>query len=381
MIRPLTALTFLMASGSGLYLYQEKHEVQVLDHTIEKTVRDIAVLREQSRVLAAEWTTLSDPERLRTFSDRYLALKSIAPPQFTSFADLDKRLPALLPQSAMGRGSTDDDADSNDAPRLMSRGRLPPVPPLPVAEDVVAATAPAKGAPVGSAAGAGIAASRVAAAPSQAAPGAAALSAGSSSSAPAPGAVAASAPAVASSAAKGQAAVAAASPAPVSFPGAASAATVANAGATSGATPGATPAGTSVGAPPAGAQPGAIASAAKPAERRIAPAEPHRAAEAKVAESRPPIQQTQPIQQAQAIQHAQPVHFAAAKLPMQATMQAPMQPPMQAAAATPAVATPVAAAAVPVAAPYGGSLLGMAHGAPSAPRPTPINGTNWSNAN
>jgi hypothetical protein len=95
MIRPLTIATFLMACGSGLYLYQSKHEAQVLDRTIEKTLRDTATYREQSRLLAAEWTMLNDPESLRRFSDTYLALKTITPSQFTSLADLDARLPPV----------------------------------------------------------------------------------------------------------------------------------------------------------------------------------------------------------------------------------------------------------------------------------------------
>jgi hypothetical protein len=98
MIRPLTIATCLLACGSGLYLYQEKHEVQLLDRTIERTVHDTNALREQSRLLAAEWTMLNDPERLRQFSDTYLSLKTIAPTQFSSVADLDSRLPA--PQAA-----------------------------------------------------------------------------------------------------------------------------------------------------------------------------------------------------------------------------------------------------------------------------------------
>jgi hypothetical protein len=93
MIRPVTIATFLMACGSGLYLYQSKHEVQLLDRTIERTVHETAALREQSRLLVAEWTMLNDPERLRQLSDTYLNLRSIAPTQFTSLADLDNRLP------------------------------------------------------------------------------------------------------------------------------------------------------------------------------------------------------------------------------------------------------------------------------------------------
>jgi hypothetical protein len=99
MIRPLTIATCLLACGSGLYLYQSKHEVQLLDRTIERTVHDTGALRDQSRLLAAEWTMLNDPERLRQFSDTYLSLKAIAPPQFTSLADLDSRLPAPLPEA------------------------------------------------------------------------------------------------------------------------------------------------------------------------------------------------------------------------------------------------------------------------------------------
>src|ERR1700760_777390 len=99
MIRPITIVTFLMACGSGLYLYQSKHEVQLLDRTIEKTVRDTGARREQSRLLAAEWTMLNDPDRLRQFSDTYLSLKSINPQQFTSLNDLDGKLPAPVAEA------------------------------------------------------------------------------------------------------------------------------------------------------------------------------------------------------------------------------------------------------------------------------------------
>src|SRR3984957_10063592 len=106
MIRPLTIATCLLACGSGLYLYQSKHEVQLLDRTIEKTVRDTGALREQSRLLSAEWTMLNDPERLRQFCDTYLNLRSINPAQFTSLADLDAKLPA--PRVEVSVSSTDE---------------------------------------------------------------------------------------------------------------------------------------------------------------------------------------------------------------------------------------------------------------------------------
>ena len=100
MIRPITAVCALLAFGSGLYLYQSKHQVQVIEKQIEKTVHETDALRDRTRVLRAEWTLLSDPDRLRVFADQYLALKTVTPGQFTSLADLDTRLPAPRPPEA-----------------------------------------------------------------------------------------------------------------------------------------------------------------------------------------------------------------------------------------------------------------------------------------
>ncbi|WP_428536784.1 cell division protein FtsL [Rhodopila sp.] len=122
MIRPLTIVTCMLACGSGLYLYQSKHEVQLLDRTIERTVRDTNALRDQSRLLAAEWTMLNDPERLRQFSNAYLGLKTIAPAQFTSLADLDSRLPP--PQAELPPHGT-----SAPDPMLVAGETNPPNPP------------------------------------------------------------------------------------------------------------------------------------------------------------------------------------------------------------------------------------------------------------
>jgi hypothetical protein len=155
MIRPLTIATCLLACGSGLYLYQSKHEVQVLDRTIERTVHDTGALREQSRLLAAEWTMLNDPERLRQFSDTYLSLKTIAPPQFTSMADLDSRLPAPQPEAPPHGTDQEDQApvaadttpssepDAAPAPdTAVVADEVLPVPPIPAppSAPVVAST-------------------------------------------------------------------------------------------------------------------------------------------------------------------------------------------------------------------------------------------------
>ncbi len=97
MIRPITCVTFLLACGSGLYLYQTKHKVHVLDAQIDQVVHQTAQVREQTRVLRAEWTLLDQPDRLQQLAAQFLTLQPTKPSQFVSAADLDFRLPAPLP--------------------------------------------------------------------------------------------------------------------------------------------------------------------------------------------------------------------------------------------------------------------------------------------
>ena len=97
MIRPITCVGFLLACASGLYLYQAKHRVSVLDQQIERTVHASDAAREQIRLLHAEWTLLNQPDRLQQLADQFLSLKPTTPNQFTSMAELDSRLPPITP--------------------------------------------------------------------------------------------------------------------------------------------------------------------------------------------------------------------------------------------------------------------------------------------
>jgi hypothetical protein len=111
MIRPFTCLVFLLACGSGLYLYQSKHRVKLLDERIAQTVQSTDALRAQTRMLSAEWTLLNDPERLRQLASQFLTLQTVSPNQFTSLADLDSRLPPPAPP-APPPGTTVDAEDA-----------------------------------------------------------------------------------------------------------------------------------------------------------------------------------------------------------------------------------------------------------------------------
>lgn len=167
MIRPVTCICFLLATGSGLYVYQAKHAAQVLDRKIEKTVRDTEAVRDQTRALRTEWTLLNEPDRLRQLAEQYLpVLRPIAPNQFTSLADLDSRLPAIqMPAPAAPEADPTlmaDAADPEDGDAVASAGPtggdatlaasealpLPPPAPPPAPPPQVVATAAPIAAPV-----------------------------------------------------------------------------------------------------------------------------------------------------------------------------------------------------------------------------------------
>ncbi len=140
MIRPITCVTFLLACGSGLYLYQTKHKVYVLDSQIEQVVRQTEQLREQTRVLHASWTLLDQPERLRQLAGQFLTLQPITPSQFASAADLDSRLPPVPPPpSEMPQG---DPSPADPAPGGAALVASTPAPAQPLVETTAAPSPP-----------------------------------------------------------------------------------------------------------------------------------------------------------------------------------------------------------------------------------------------
>ena len=98
---------------------------------------------------------LNDPERLRQFSDTYLGLKSTAPSQYTSLADLGSRLPAPQAERRPAHGVTTTGAGARietGAPAAAGRGRAAgrraagvPLPPIPVAPLPLARRASSRG--------------------------------------------------------------------------------------------------------------------------------------------------------------------------------------------------------------------------------------------
>lgn len=96
MINPITCVCVLMAAGSGLYLFQEKQQVQMLDRQIEQVLHAADAAHARTGMLRAEYALLNDPSRLQELSRQHLpTLVNTAPTQFASLVDLDRRLPAV----------------------------------------------------------------------------------------------------------------------------------------------------------------------------------------------------------------------------------------------------------------------------------------------
>ena len=150
MTRPLTCICVLLAGASGLYLYQSKHQAQMLDREIAHTMKATDVARDRIGVLRGEWAMLNEPERLAALSQAHLGLKTLNPSQFATAAELGARLPPpVLPGTVTILA---DDAVSSPTVELVPQPTVitpaaAPVAPAPAHANVVVAKQPTPGQP------------------------------------------------------------------------------------------------------------------------------------------------------------------------------------------------------------------------------------------
>lgn len=131
MIRPFTCLCLIAAGGAGLYLYTVKHDAQMLDREIARISRQAQDSRARAALMRAEYDRLSDPERLHELAGQVLTLQPTDPKQYTSMAELDRRLPAV--------GALPEEPHAETPAPAPEKPAVPP----PAAPSVVAAIAPA----------------------------------------------------------------------------------------------------------------------------------------------------------------------------------------------------------------------------------------------
>jgi hypothetical protein len=147
MIRPLTCLTLIAAAGAGLYLYQEKHRAQLMDHEINRIVHATEQTRDRIGMLRAEWAALNDPDRLAGLAQQHLALQTMTPQQFVQLADLGAHLPAvgapsLPPPAIEPPPAAAPIAAATPAPSKPDLAKLDPAKPVPLPSLTVSGPAP-----------------------------------------------------------------------------------------------------------------------------------------------------------------------------------------------------------------------------------------------
>ena len=150
MIRPFTCICMFLAAGSGMYVYQSKHRVQVLDREIARTLKAADAARDRLGVLRAEWALLNEPDRLQDLAGRFLNVRPMAPTQFVSMADLPHRLPppgaAIAPPAPLPDTPEETQVPMAAAPPAPAPAAKPAPAPAP-AQIAAAQPAPAKPAP------------------------------------------------------------------------------------------------------------------------------------------------------------------------------------------------------------------------------------------
>lgn len=99
MIRPGTIVWLFLVIAVGYAMFQVKYEVMQQEETLARLSKEIADSREQIRVIDAEWSYLTRPDRLKRLATRYLNLAPIAAAQIAELSTVPERAdapPALV---------------------------------------------------------------------------------------------------------------------------------------------------------------------------------------------------------------------------------------------------------------------------------------------
>ena len=91
MIRPGTIIWLLLVIAVGYAMFQVKYEVMQQEETLARLSKEIADSREQIRVIDAEWSYLTRPDRMKRLAARYLTLAPIAAAQIAELSTVPER--------------------------------------------------------------------------------------------------------------------------------------------------------------------------------------------------------------------------------------------------------------------------------------------------
>jgi cell division protein FtsL len=117
LVKHTTILFIVLAIGLALVLFSIKYKVQDLMDELSEVSGQIVAEQRALHILHAEWSHLTDPERLMTLSRKHLDLEPLLPEQLGSFA----ALPAM-PDDPWGTIGSEQHAGSLAAASLLAEG-------------------------------------------------------------------------------------------------------------------------------------------------------------------------------------------------------------------------------------------------------------------
>jgi cell division protein FtsL len=93
MIKVLNGLLVLAVLVSGFFLYSLEHSTRALERQIAHEKKAIGEGREAIKLLSAEWSSLTRPERLQKLAEEQLKLQPVSASQIVAQADMAKAVP------------------------------------------------------------------------------------------------------------------------------------------------------------------------------------------------------------------------------------------------------------------------------------------------
>jgi cell division protein FtsL len=80
--------------ASGFVLYSLEHETRGLERDIARHAKGSAEEIENMRLLNAEWSSLTRPDRLRALAEQHLGLSTLKARQIVKLEEIGARVPA-----------------------------------------------------------------------------------------------------------------------------------------------------------------------------------------------------------------------------------------------------------------------------------------------
>jgi cell division protein FtsL len=99
----------LVTLGTASTLYNLEHTTRQHERVINRAKAEMVDNAEAIKLLKAEWSSLTRPERLQQLVEQNLGMKPIEPDQFVTEAELPQRLQELAKTEAPANTGTIDD--------------------------------------------------------------------------------------------------------------------------------------------------------------------------------------------------------------------------------------------------------------------------------